>query len=359
MSKKVLIAMSGGVDSSVTAYLMKQAGYDCAGATMKLFGKNDIYSSENGSCISEDNAAEAKKLAALLSMPFSIVDFSDKFKECVIENFIYAYENGMTPNPCIVCNRHLKFDALFEYAREHGYDYIATGHYAQIHFNEATGRYELIKACDETKDQSYVLYSLSQYQLAHAFFPLGSMRKSEVRSIAAKNGFENAEKKESQDICFVPDGSYTDFIEHYTGKKYPEGDFIDTNGNVLGKHKGIIHYTVGQRKGLGLSFSQPMYVSHVDPEANTVTLAENDALFSRTLTAHNINLVSIPEITSPIRVKAKARYRHKEQWATVTQPDKDTLYVEFDEPQRAITKGQSVVLYDGDVVVGGGIICDT
>jgi len=204
-----------------------------------------------------------------------------------------------------------------------------------------------------------VLYSLTQQQLSHAVFPLGSLSKSEVRSIAMKQGFSNAGKKESQDICFVPDGRYTDFIEDYTGKKYPEGNFIDTEGNVLGKHKGIIYYTVGQRKGLGLSFSQPMYVSKVDPISNTVTLAGNEALFSRTLTAHNINLISVEEISAPMRVTAKVRYSHKEQCATVTQPDKDTLFVEFDEPQRAITKGQSVVLYDGEIVVGGGIICET
>lgn len=345
MNKKALIAMSGGVDSSVAAYLMKQSGYDCVGTTMKLFDKSD--------------AADAEGIAKSLDMSFSVVDFSEKFKEYVIDQFIYSYENGITPNPCIVCNRHLKFDELFQYAMSLGYDVIATGHYVRIRLNENTGRYELLKAADLSKDQSYVLYSLTQQQLSHAVFPLGSLSKSEVRSIAMKQGFSNAEKKESQDICFVPDGRYTDFIEDYTGKKYPEGNFIDTEGNVLGKHKGIIYYTVGQRKGLGLSFSQPMYVSKVDPISNTVTLAGNEALFSRTLTAHNINLISVEEISAPMRVTAKVRYSHKEQWATLTQPDKDTLFVEFDEPQRAITKGQSVVLYDGEIVVGGGIICET
>lgn len=345
MNKKALIAMSGGVDSSIAAYLMKQSGYDCVGTTMKLFDKSD--------------AADAEGIAKALDMSFSVVDFSEKFREYVIDQFIYSYENGITPNPCIVCNRHLKFDELFQYAMSLGYDFIATGHYVRIRLNENTGRYELLKAVDLSKDQSYVLYSLTQQQLSHAVFPLGSLSKSEVRSIAMKQGFSNAGKKESQDICFVPDGRYTDFIEDYTGKKYPEGNFIDTEGNVLGKHKGIIYYTVGQRKGLGLSFSQPMYVSKVDPISNTVTLAGNEALFSRTLTAHNINLISVEEISAPMRVTAKVRYSHKEQWATVTQPDKDTLFVEFDEPQRAITKGQSVVLYDGEIVVGGGIICET
>lgn len=312
---------------------------------MKLFDKSD--------------AADAEGIAKSLDMSFSVVDFSEKFKEYVIDQFIYSYENGITPNPCIVCNRHLKFDELFQYTMSLGYDFIATGHYVRIRLNENTGRYELLKAVDLSKDQSYVLYSLTQQQLSHAVFPLGSLSKSEVRSIAMKQGFSNAGKKESQDICFVPDGRYTDFIEDYTGKKYPEGNFIDTEGNVLGKHKGIIYYTVGQRKGLGLSFSQPMYVSKVDPISNTVTLAGNEALFSRTLTAHKINLISVEEISAPMRVTAKVRYSHKEQWATLTQPDKDTLFVEFDEPQRAITKGQSVVLYDGKIVVGGGIICET
>ena len=378
MNKKALVAMSGGVDSSVAAYLMKQSGYDCMGATMKLFDENNIYASnnkqnttftdhingdtqqsQNSTTYKTDYATDAEEIAKALNMSFSVVDFSEQFKKYVIEQFIYSYENGMTPNPCIICNRHLKFDELFKYAMSLGYDFIATGHYVQIRLNENTGRYELLKAVDLSKDQSYVLYSLTQHQLSHAIFPLGSLSKNEVRSIATEQGFSNAGKKESQDICFVPDGSYTNFIEVYTGKKYPEGNFIDTKGTVLGKHRGIIYYTVGQRKGLGLSFSQPMYVSKVDPASNTVTLAGNEELFSKALTAHNINLISVEEISSPMRVMAKVRYSHKEQRATVTQPDKDTLYVEFDEPQRAITKGQSVVLYDGDVVVGGGIICET
>lgn len=262
MNKKALVAMSGGVDSSVAAYLMKQSGYDCAGATMKLFDETDIYTHNTQSGTADKTAvpqpqngmadkADAEGIAKALDMPFSVVDFSEKFREFVIGQFVYSYENGMTPNPCIACNRHLKFDELFQYAMTLGYDYLATGHYVQIRLNERTGRYELLKAADLSKDQSYVLYSLTQQQLSHAVFPLGSLSKSVVRSIAMQQGFSNAGKKESQDICFVPDGRYTDFIEAYTGKKYPEGDFIDTEGNVLGRHKGIIYYTVGQRKGLG------------------------------------------------------------------------------------------------------------
>lgn len=357
MNKKALIAMSGGVDSSVTAYLVKQSGYECMGATMSLYHGSDIDISENNSCTTSQDIMDAEHIANRLGIPFSVFNFSTRFKECVIDKFVSAYENGMTPNPCIECNRHLKFEELFSRSRELGYDFIATGHYARINQNEMTGRYELKKASDTAKDQSYVLYSLTQEQLSHALFPLGSMTKAEVRALAEENGFINAKKSDSQDICFIPDGRYADFIEKYIGKTYPEGNFIDTAGNILGTHRGIIRYTIGQRKGLGLSFPQPMYVSHVDPFTNTVTLARHEELFSRSLTAKNINLISVSEINKPMRIKAKARYRHKEQWATVTQIDSDTIHVEFDEPQRAITKGQSVVLYDDDIVVGGGVIC--
>ena len=357
MNKNALLAMSGGVDSSVAAYLMKEQGYNCIGVTMKLFQNEDIEVSREHSCCSIDDVADARSVANALDIPYYVFNFSDHFRESVVDYFVYSYENGITPNPCIECNRRLKFTELYRRAREMGCDYVVTGHYARIEYDTASGRYLLKKAADSNKDQSYVLYSMTQEQLAHTLFPLGVMTKSEARNIASEHGFVNAKKHDSQDICFVQDGSYFDFIEAYTKKTYPEGDFVDKQGNVLGTHKGIIRYTVGQRKGLGLALKQPMYVSEVNPDTNRVVLSTNAELFSDTLSANNINLISLEKIDKPMRLKAKIRYRHEEQWATVTQPEPDILHVKFDEPQRAITKGQALVLYDGDTVAGGGTIC--
>lgn len=276
-----------------------------------------------------------------------------------MKRFVDAYENGCTPNPCIDCNRYIKFQELYERAKLMGYDTVVTGHYARVEYNEATGRYLLKKGLDANKDQSYVLYSLTQEQLMHTQFPLGELPKPKVREIAEEQGLINARKHDSQDICFVTSGSYTDFIRQYTGKEYPEGDFVDREGNVLGRHKGIIHYTIGQRKGLGLAFAKPMYVYGIDKEKNQVILTDEADLFSSELIADDLNLISVPKIEGKMRVKAKVRYRHAEQLATVEQLDEKRIHVIFDEPQRAITKGQAVVLYDGDVVVGGATICDT
>lgn len=354
--KKAIIAMSGGVDSSVAAYLMKSQGYDCMGVTMKLFHNEDIGIPREHSCCSLDDVEDARSVAYVLGIPYHVFNFSTRFEETVIGRFIAAYENGMTPNPCIDCNRYLKFDKLYHRAKELDYDYVVTGHYARIEKDALSGRYLLKKAVDASKDQSYVLYMLTQDQLAHTLFPLGGMTKPEVRSIAEENEFVNARKHDSQDICFVRNGSYADFIEEHTGKKYPDGDFIDADGNILGRHRGIIRYTIGQRKGLGLSFPEPTYVCAVDPICNTVTLGKQSDLFSQSLTATDINLISVSSIDEPLRLKAKVRYRQSEQWATVLQTDEDTLQIKFDEPQRAVTKGQAVVLYDGDTVVGGGTI---
>ncbi len=353
---KCLIAMSGGVDSAVAALLVKNMNIDCVGATMKLLGGGGIELDEEHACCSREDIEDAKKVAERLGIEHYLYDFSEHFATKVVDNFVHAYETGATPNPCIECNRYLKFQRLFEEAENLSCSHIATGHYARVEYNEKSGRWSLKKAKDLSKDQSYVLYSLTQKQLSRVIFPLGNMTKADVRAIAEENGFINAHKKESQDICFVKNEDYTDFIERYTGKTYPEGYFVDKEGNVLGTHKGIIHYTVGQRKGLGLALPAPLYVCEIDTDKNRVVLCPHEELFSLELTATDINLISVPDLYTPMRVKAKVRYRHTEQSATAVQLDENTIRVTFDEPQRAITKGQSVVLYDGDIVVGGGRI---
>lgn len=359
MNKKALIAMSGGVDSSVAAFLMKEQGYECIGATMKLYQNDDIVINKEHTCCSLDDVEDARAVAHSMGMDYYVMNFKEHFKEQVMDKFVHCYECGITPNPCIDCNRYLKFEYLYKRAQELGMDYVVTGHYAQITQDETTGRYLLKKAVDASKDQSYVLYSLTQDQLAHTQFPLGGMPKSETRAIAEAHGFVNAKKHDSQDICFVPDGNYAKFIEQHACKTYPEGDFVDVHGNVLGRHKGIIRYTIGQRKGLGLALKEPMYVMDVDIEKNQVVLGRNENLFSKRLVADDVNLISIDHIDAPIRVTAKVRYRHAEAPATVNPLPDGKIEVIFDEPQRAITKGQAVVLYDGDIVVGGGTICET
>lgn len=356
MNKKAVIAMSGGVDSSVAAFFIKDQGYDCIGVTMKLFHNEEVCAPRENSCCSLEDVEDARNVAHSLGMPYYVFNFTDRFREDVIDRFVHAYETGATPNPCIDCNRYLKFEKLFLRAQELNYDYVVTGHYARIAYDEATGRYLLKKALDETKDQSYVLYSMTQEQLGHTLFPLGDLRKTEVRKIAEEHGFVNAKKHDSQDICFVQSGTYADFIKHYTGKTYPPGKFMLKNGTVLGEHKGIIYYTVGQRKGLGIAYREPLYVAEINVPDNTVVLGTNSDLYSKTLTANHINLISVDKIEKPTRVKAKVRYRHAEQPATVIQTGEDSITVEFDEPQRAVTKGQAVVLYDGDTVLGGGTI---
>ena len=349
--------MSGGVDSSVAACLMNEQSFDCTGITMKLFDNEDIGISNEKTCCSLEDVEDARSVANSLDMPFHVFNFSDDFNEQVIDRFVEAYEKGETPNPCIDCNRYMKFEKLMNRAKQLEVDYVVTGHYARIEYDEKLGRYLLKKGIDEAKDQSYALYTMTQDQLASTLFPLGGLKKEEIREIATAQGFVNARKRDSQDICFVRDGDYAGFIQHHTGKKYNDGDFIDSDGKVLGRHKGLIRYTIGQRKGIGLSFDKPMYVGDKNIENNTVTLCENDELFSNSLSARNFNWISCDEPDRPIRVKAKIRYNQKEQWATAKKTPDGLVSVEFDEPQRAIAKGQAVVLYDGDIVVGGGTIC--
>lgn len=358
-NKKAIIAMSGGVDSSVAAYLMQQAGYDCIGATMKLFHNEDIGVKAEKTCCSLEDVEDARAVAYRLGMPYYVFNFSDEFNRTVIDRFVADYQQGRTPNPCIECNRCLKFQKLYLRMQELKMDYVVTGHYARVSHDPVSGRYLLKKAADPAKDQSYVLYMLTQEQLAHIRFPLGDMTKAEVRAIAEKNGFCNARKHDSQDICFVPDGDYAGFIEAYTGARAVPGNYINSAGDVLGTHKGMIHYTIGQRKGLGIALGAPAYVTALDPSANTVTLGSNEDLYSRRLTADRVNLISCAELKEPRRICAKVRYRQQEQPGTAWQSEDGLLHVLFDEPQRAITKGQAVVLYDGDLVVGGGTIFQT
>lgn len=334
-----LIGMSGGVDSSVAAWLMLRQGYRCQGATMRLF---------------ENTEFDALSVCQRLGIPFHVLDNRDFFRDTVMEDFVRCYEAGLTPNPCILCNRKVKFDLFLQQARELGCENIATGHYARI--RQENGRYYLYKAADTAKDQSYFLYALNQQQLAHTRFPLGELTKPEVRQIAEEQGFINARKSDSQDICFVPDGDYFSFLQRFTGKTYESGDFLDLKGTVVGKHKGAVGYTLGQRKGLGLAMGAPVYVCGKDMTRNTVTVGPNKALFTKELVAKDWNWIAFPALLEPIRCKAKARSRMTEQAATVYPMENGLARVEFDEPQRAITPGQAVVLYDGDTVLGGGTI---
>lgn len=348
--KTALIAMSGGVDSAVAAFLMTRAGYSCVGGMMELHQKTS-----GQSCGTSQEAEDARAVAQRVGIPFYVFDLKEEFSRQVVERFISCYERGQTPNPCIDCNRYMKFDSLYRKAQELGKSYVVTGHYARIQKGE-NGRFQLLKGPDPKKDQSYVLYALTQEQLAHTIFPLGTYSKEEVRAIAEREGFVNAQKQDSQDICFVPDGDYAGFICRRRGKTYPEGDFVDVRGNVLGRHKGLIHYTIGQRRGLSVSGGKPLYVKEIRPKENQVVLASNEELFETRLVAEGFNWVSVEEPETTIRACARARYHHPEQPATVTVLGGGRVEVVFDQPQRALTLGQSLVLYDGDKVLGGGVI---
>lgn len=352
---KVMIGMSGGVDSSVAALLLKDAGYDCLGVTLRLYTNEEAGLPQGHTCCSLDDVEDARSAALRLGMQHVVLNMTEQFEDKVIRHFVETYEAGGTPNPCIECNRHLKFSQMLRRARELGCSHIATGHYARVERRE-DGRFLLKKGRDASKDQSYVLYMLTQEQLRHTLLPLGELSKPQVRAIAAERGLLNARKHDSQDICFVPDGDHEAFIRRYTGRDYPAGDIVDEEGRVLGRHRGMIAYTIGQRRGLGVSGGRPLYVLQKRTADNTLVLGDDAALYSGVLRARSVNLIDRDAIDGPLRCAAKIRYSHHESPCTVTQTGEDEITVVFDEPQRAVTSGQAVVLYDGDTVVGGGTI---
>ena len=353
--KKVVIGMSGGVDSSVAAYLLKEQGYDVIGVPMQIWQEDKDYTEREGGCCSLSAVDDARRVANKIGIPFYVMNFRDSFKEKVIDYFVQEYIDGKTPNPCIACNKHLKFDELLRKARGIGADYVATGHYSVIEFDKEINRW-LLKRAMCAKDQSYFLYNMTQFQLEHTLMPLANMEKSEARKIAKENGLPVASKPDSQEICFVENNDYSSFIEKYTGEKDTVGNFIDIEGNVLGKHKGITKYTIGQRKGLGVSFGEPMYVIDIIPEKNTIVLGKEGSQYSKSLIAQNLNFIPIDFPKQAMKVSAKIRYQAIPADATLIPISKDKVRLDFDVPQRSITKGQAVVFYLDNIVLGGGII---
>lgn len=353
--KKVLVAMSGGVDSSVAVKLLLDKGYEVAGATMRLYSNEDIGLDKSKTCCSLNDVEDARFVAFKLGIDFHVFNFSDSFKEMVIDDFIGTYLSGGTPNPCIECNRHLKFGRFLERAQLLGYDYVATGHYVQREFDEKSGRWLLKRSPDAGKDQSYVLYNMTQYQLAHTLFPVGDLSKDVIRKIAEENSLVNAAKPDSQDICFIPDGDYGKFITNNAGEQ-PHGKITLTDGTVIGEHKGLIHYTIGQRKGIGVSYSEPLFVVEKNIADNTLVLGRKDEAVCTSLIADDVNYIAFADPTEPFECTAQTRYHQREAACTVYPLKDGKTRVEFKSVQKAVSPGQSIVFYDGDIIIGGGKI---
>lgn len=352
INRRVITAVSGGVDSSVAVYLLKKQGYDVTGATLRLFKDGE----EHG-CCSERDINDAAQVCHGMGVPHRVIGYRDSFVENVVIPFSESYINGETPNPCIVCNRRVKFKCMFDLCVQENYSKLATGHYARSRFDEGSGRWLLLRGLDVSKDQSYVLYDLTQEMLGRTLFPLGELSKTQVREIAEEQNFVNSDKPDSQDICFIPDGDYGSFIQRFTGFENREGDFVDANGKVLGRHRGIIRYTIGQRRGLGVSADRPLYVVGKDMEHNRVILGDEKDLYYTRVKVRNVNFIAMNSLESSVRIEAKIRYSQKTASAILHPLENNCTLLEFDTPQRAPTSGQSAVFYDGDTVVGGGIIC--
>ena len=355
--KRVLVGMSGGVDSAAAAALLQDGGYEAVGCTLRLLDSAALGQELESGCCSLEDVEDARSVARRLGMDFFVFNFKDDFRRCVMDDFAAAYQAGRTPNPCIQCNRHIKFNALLRRADELEIDYIATGHYARVDRDEKTGRWRLLRGLDRRKDQSYVLYPLTQRHLSRLLLPVGGMDKAEVRALAEARGLCNARKPDSQDICFVPDGDYPAFLRRYGGVELAPGDFVDTAGRVVGRHRGLACYTTGQRRGLGVSADRPLYVLRKDGASNTVVLGDEAELYSAVVWAEDFNWVSLPPQSGPLSVTAKTRYSQTEAAGTLYPEECGHVRVEFDTPQRAVTAGQSLVVYQGEAVVGGGVIC--